>query len=292
MTRPAVKTMPLLAGVLLSWGCREARPCDVADTVVEVRTGSELHAHPEARLRLEPGELAGCESSDVTLLLQQLQSALRAFPIPLERLRVHLDPRLPEGHARLRKIEVHVGSREVLLETKALPDLSTFVWHHELCHVVAQPPPDKTVARRVRLTIDEALADQVAARLAVAGERATDVRLPPSADLLGSTHSSLAWELLGEPRYDPHVLAPALAQELQQLGDLLDAEASLQCLGARQSSAAETSSKVREVAQAVVDRCPADVRDAMRGALGRWLPVELSPFASSTSARAVPTVHK
>lgn len=256
-------------------GTAAAEACLVGTTRVEYYEDSRLLAVTASERQLDRGDLLDCSEVDAATR-DGLQRALQRFPRELSLLRVHLDPALPPNDLALRVAEVHLGTRELLVDRSRLKKLGLGIWLHEFVHVVADEPPSHLVARRVWLTVEEALADRVA-------ETLVDQRLPARAagrDARAAA-SDLPWELLAESNYDPHWLAPELA-ELLSLGEFeLSVEQALDCLDERRPRPASAATTTKESILVFVEGCPVAARPRLRLALQRWLPPELSPFEPS-----------
>ncbi len=255
----------LCLGLLV--GCRkEGKACEISGTRVEFVTGSRLASGSPGHLTLASGQLADCDANEYAQTQKDIREALGVFPVRLPKLTVHVRPEIPQEHGALGPIEVHVGSREVLLSVVGT-GLGVRPWVHELAHVIARPAPVAPMARRIWITIEEAFVQVLEVRLL--GKRKGTPEPATPAELL-------PWEMLAEPQYDPHWLAESLVVQLESI-QALDVDTVVSCLvGSAAESDALASSLKTAVAQ-YGDGCPAEVRPDVRRALRGWLPESLGP---------------
>lgn len=267
-----------LLGVLLAAdGDPAGAPCNLLGVSSEVYSGSRLLASAEDRLELLRGRRLDCASPRVSPVVTALEAALQQFPRERleEPVRVHLDPRLPRRQAPLRGIEVHVTSREILIDEAALAGLEPAAWRHELFHTLAAAPPSSSpVARRLWLTLEESLV----AHLTLAWEpRRHAAPAPPRP---WPPASEQDWAELEMGSYDPHPLAELLTHELALAEPSLEASAALRCLTAPPLAASGAPETLRDSARAFVVRCPEEATGPLRSAIARWLPEPPSPLPS------------
>jgi hypothetical protein len=232
---------------------------------------SRLYASSAGRLQLRRGSPLACVDPLIPSLHAALLAASAGLPQQLlpQPLRIHIDPRLPADEAGLRGVEVHVSSRELLLERGALAALTAEAWRHELLHSLAAPPPPASeVARRLWLTLEEGLVEHAA--LLGAPARAAEAPMPP-----GLSSLPPVWEQLALPAYDPHELAHGWANELARTEPPLDLPSAVACLSAAPGATALHT--LQHTAQAFVQRCPPDVAPVLQRALQRWLAEEWHP---------------
>jgi hypothetical protein len=313
-TATGLRPIAIVAGALALMGMSDVdpgnpTPCRAATALVRVYEGSRLFEAPSARLELARGRALGCDSPRVERVLTALEGALSSLgfghPSPpperhaLERhlpetLGVHLDPQLPGHHAPLAGIEVHVSSREVLVAVSALDELGGEAWRHELLHAMAPPPPPlQPDARRLWLTLEEAVVGHLArapnalergrvdSGLDEGGESGNDARLDGRSPPPSQVVPLLEW--LASPAYDPHPLAARLARELERLAPSPAIESWLACLAAdpesgrapsRPGSEAFTGTFASALPVALagvfapfIARCPADVAASLSAAI-------------------------
>ncbi len=258
----------LIAGGIATLACRqEGRPCQLGETRLEFVTGSELESSAPYQLALQPGRTADCNASEFAAARTSITRALQRFPVRIERLVVHVEPRLPQDQAAVNGIEVHVGSRQVLVTTDALSTLPARAWVHELAHVVAQEPPSKRISARIALTVEEAFAQAVEERLL---DRRTGHETP------NYDAESAPWELLAETGYDPHVLAAPLAAALRQDTRLGVADL-LSCLKGSGRSAHSEPTTVGATLVHFVQGCDEAARPVVHRVLVNWVPASLVP---------------
>lgn len=289
-------------------------PCAVAGAEVALYEGSRLFEAPGARLDLVRGWPLSCTQPSARRVLDTLRAALSRFPRERLRspLRVHLDPRLPARHAPLGGVEVHVTSREILVASARLDAFGPEVWRHELLHTLAAPPPPGPAdARRLWLTLEEALVGLLAASLPLAPNGALaplESSSPPNAPGGGSPIPAAprpgmaplppaplpasAW--LASPGYDPHPLASGLTRTLQKAAPRPDLDAWLRCLetpalppAPAPAPPSARSGQLARVLRRFAERCPPGVAPELRQALERWWG---EPHGGRSPASAVATV--
>jgi hypothetical protein len=249
--------------------------CTARGVGVEIVSGSRLRSGAGERMDLQRGWSVECQTPRARAVLARIDEAVQ---LPwLRRLQqpiiVHLDPQLPPGQAKIRGIEVHATSREILVATERLAELGAGVWRHELFHTLASPLPlGSRVARRVALTLEEGLV-QHATRLA---GNPGDVEASACSGWVDPECAE--WEQLALPAYDPHPLAAGLACELSRAEPPLDAVGSLDCLQ-RSATSAEVHSleTIRESVRWFTSGCSPAGERALVHAIQRWLPESL-PF--------------
>jgi len=200
--------------------------CALPGASARVYEGSRLFDTRDGRLGLSRGRLLACTDPAARGVLSALEKATGAgigerLAAPL---RVHLDPDLPARQAPLRGIEVHVSSREILVERAALAELPERAWRHEVLHALAATPPPllSRAGRQLWLTLEEGV---VAFSTDVGAGRAAEAS---AADADGGPRLLPLIEWLESSAYDPHALAAGLARELEGTG--ADASAFLDCL--------------------------------------------------------------
>jgi hypothetical protein len=305
------RRIAIVTGALALMGMSDVEPenpmpCSAAAASVRVYAGSRLLEAPGERLELARGRALGCDSSRVRRVLAELEGAFfsgleRRLPEPLG---VHLDPLLPARHAPLAGIEVHVTSRELLVATSALDALGRESWRHELLHAMASaPPPLGAAARRLWLTLEEAIVGYLA-RTTITDRPDADARAAPHAaqlewGLSGPNHVVPLLEWLASPAYDPHPLAAGLGRELERSAPRPALEPWLDCLSAApeggpprplQPTAFATAlpAPLAGVFEPFVTRCPAEVGAALSAALDRaWgAPPERRPTETALPGKA------
>ena len=254
--------------------------CNVNDThEVQVYEGTRFRSRNKGELTATPSRALQCAHPIVRALRAQLQAALVGFPKQhtSTRLVVHADPQLPTQHAQLRGIEVQLSSGALLIDSSMVPELPRSVWRHELVHATAlRQLPKSTVARRLVLTIEEGIADFVAARLEnqpLVGTESIGETRDLSKPL---TQLDRSFETLSLPGFTPHVLSRGLARALWGQPESLRATAALRCLRSLWANTTALSG-IRDVLQAFVASCPAEQHPIVKTALMQWVPQELRP---------------
>lgn len=282
-----------------------AGSCVLSGGSARVHEGSRLSDTGDGRLTLTRGRTLPCDDLAARDVLAALEAALGngtggAIRQTLDErraiLRIHVDPRLPARQAPLGGIEVHVSSRELLVERAALAALPDRAWRHELLHALApSPPPLSRAGRQLWLTLEEGLvafltdvgdgpaADTLPSAPLPAGADAADGR---AADRRPQLLPLLEW--LESPAYDPHPLAAGLARALENTG--AEASSLLDCLTADparvQHGASNVSSSVGREAAAEAASTPRPLAHAaLPVAAVSALPAELADVFAMFGAR-------
>lgn len=299
--RHRVRPLAACAGLLLG-PVGDVEPdhggCVLPGASVRVFEGSRLFDAQDGRLTLARGRTLRCDHPAARDVLGAIEVALgegiggavrERLAAPLQ---VHLDPRLPARHAALHGIEVHVSSRDILVERAALTALPERAWRHELLHALAPaPPPASRAGQKLWLTLEEGLVafltDVEAGRAMEAPFVGTDAASGHAAGAEPQLLPLLEW--LESPAYDPHPLAGGLARELGNLG--AEAASFLDCLTldparVQHGASAQTvrapldaslPAALSELPAELVDvfvafgaRCSAEAQGHWAAALGRW----------------------
>jgi hypothetical protein len=202
-----------------------------------------------------------------------LSRALSQVPVELKPTALRLDGQIP---ARAASVEFDFASGALLLGPGA-EDLPSSVWLHELGHArMRGARPHGVLGGRLFRAIDEGAADYFAAcvsgspRLGDAREL-RDLTAPPAV-------AASEWATLALPSgFDAHRMGWALAARLYaaepRRGPLLDALVA--CLDG-ESELDRAADTPAATVQALLQACPANVRERVSLVLAEWLPAALS----------------
>jgi hypothetical protein len=239
---------------------------------------------------LRGGRVPPCgEDFEATAAFAAARAALAMVPAPLRprAMSVHIDPKMPRGHAPLGPIEMHQASGALMVASGAAASLGPAPWVHEIAHVrMSGPRPAGPTSARLIEALEEGVADYFAATLLGTPRlgSARDLNAPP-------TVRAGEWEALVLPGLvpDSHRLGSVLAADLWAERDR-DAPA-IEDLVACFANPAPFA-PVRDVPDAAlatfVARCPEVARPGVRGALARWAPAEIAPGLHASPTPAAP----